>query len=136
MRGVQSEMHDIYVRPNPVVVAQIWDEKSAAAACERWFWVPYATLAKIATEGRQIVARRAGARRRTSSARSTTPEQDARVIEAVRRLGSVWHAAAEHGIKLGVVHRILRENDVAAPKPNRTEVALKAAETKRRRAAA
>ncbi|MGU3362300.1 hypothetical protein ACLBWX_18390 [Methylobacterium sp. M6A4_1b] len=135
-RGVPYDSHDLFVRPVATMVAQVWDDAGWENACERWYWVPRTHLAKIATEGRQILQRQAGVPCRSSKARSTTPEQDARVIEAVRRLGSVWHAANEHGLKLGVVHRILRENGITPPRPDRTQVPLKAAETRRRRAAA
>lgn len=135
MRGVSLDQHGVYVRPRPEVVAEVWDWSSPEAACERWFWVPRSHLAKIATEGRHLIARRAGIPVRTSAARSTTPEQDIEVIEAVRRIGSIWRAAQETGLKLGVVRRILREREEPIPTTDRTQSAQRAAETKRRRAA-
>ncbi|MCJ2040827.1 hypothetical protein MKK55_18005 [Methylobacterium sp. J-059] len=126
---------EVFIRPRPECVAQIADGYGPDAADERWFWCSPSILRKLAQEGRSILRSRAGQPSRSSYARSTTPEQDAAVIAAVARLGCVSHAAAEVGVTVAVVHRVLRENGTPAPRVDRSESGRRAYETRRRRAA-
>lgn len=135
-RGVSENLHDIYVAPRPAVVAYVWDYESPENALERWFWVPFHQLARIACEGRRLRRVAVGAPARHSAARSTTPAQDAATVAEFRRVGTVAGVVIATGLKHGVVIRILREAGIAPPPCDRLAVALKAAETRRQRRAA
>lgn len=43
----------VHVDPNPETVATIVDEYGHHAARERWWWIPAASLADLAAEGRR-----------------------------------------------------------------------------------
>jgi len=134
-RGPQVD-HDIYVRPKPETVADVWDFSSPDAAMERWHWVQWHHLVKIACEGRRLRRVAVGAPARHSQARSTTPAEDASVVESFHRLGTVAAVVNGTGLKHGVVTRILREAGIEPPAVDRTAIARKAAETRRQRRAA
>ena len=134
-RGRSLE-HDVYVRPRPEAVALLIDGGyGLAAARERWPWCEERTLLFLAAEGRRAmglpVAAR-GAHHRSS----TTPEQEAAVVDAVERLASVPAAAASMGLDHSVVRRILRDHGLPIPRVDRRAAALKAAEARRQRRAA
>lgn len=135
-RGVSENLHDIWVAPRPVTVAHVWDYESPESAMERWFWVPFHQLARIACEGRRLRRVAAGEPARHSQARSTTPAEDAATVAAFRRSGTVAAVVNESGLKHGVVMRILREAGITPPPCDRHAVAAKAAETRRQRKAA
>lgn len=132
-RGVSENLHDIYVAPRPAVVAYVWDYESPENALERWFWVPFHQLARIACEGRRLRRVAVGAPARHSAARSTTPAQDAAVVDAMGWTGSVAAVVAMTGQTYWVVMRILREAGITVPPVDRFATARKAAETKRQR---
>lgn len=125
--------HAVFIRPRPEVVAYVWDYETPEGAMERWFWVPVHQLVRLASEGRRLRRVAAGAPARHSAARSTTPAQDAAVVEAFRRTGAVAAVTAETGQTYWVVLRILREAGITVPPVDRYATARKAAETKRQR---
>lgn len=133
MSRVDTDYH-VYVRPDPVTVARIWDEYGADNACERWGWVSEETLANIAIEGRAKIRRDAGIPARTSSALSTTIEDDRLLIEAVVRHGCISGACRENGKRRSVISRALSRADHPAPVPDRRALGL-VAQAHRRRSA-
>ncbi|MCJ2043165.1 hypothetical protein MKK58_01165 [Methylobacterium sp. J-078] len=123
----------VYIRPRPTVVADVWDYCSPEAAQERWHWLKPHQLVRLACEGRRLRRVAVGAPARHSQARSTTPVEDAAVVEAFRRTGTVADTGVETGQTYWVVMRILREAGVTVPPVDRYATAAKAAETKRQR---
>jgi hypothetical protein len=111
------------------------DEYGWENACERWHWIPRTCLEKIAGEGRRVLRAAAGIQQPRSLLRTTSAEEDARIVAVAMERG-IEIARRETGRSYAVVVRALREAGVTAPKIDRREVALRAAETKRARRAA
>ena len=126
----------VYIRPRPITVADVWDYCSPEAAHERWFWLKHHQLVRLASEGRRLRRVAVGAPARHSQARSTSAAEDAAVVEAFRRTGTMAAVTAETGQTYWVVLRILREAGITVPPVDRYATAAKAAETKRQRRAA
>jgi len=137
MRGLPADSDgEIFRRPAPELVARIWDEYGQDAACERWYWLGHWNLSKMAVAGRAALRVTAGVPQVRGHRRSTTPEQEAELVALVLRVGSVDRACRESGRCYATVVRVLREAGVRPPKEDRRQVALRAAATKRLRAAA
>ncbi|WP_267358611.1 MULTISPECIES: hypothetical protein [unclassified Methylobacterium] len=135
MKGTSEHSHlDIWIRPRPEVVAQVFDECGPAAALERWHWLSWDAIQKIGLYGRQIRRARLGVIVR-SATRSTTPEQEAAAVEAAQRLGSLKGGAESVGLSEAVVRRVFRERGLPVPTMSRSEVSRRAAETRHGRAA-
>lgn len=136
MRGAPSTSPmDVYVRPRPEVVAQVMDANGIDNAHERWFWILKTCLERIACEERRALRAAAGIEQPRSLLRTTSAEDDARIVAVAVREG-IEVARCETGHSYAVVTRALREAGVGAPKRDRREVALRAAETRRARRAA
>ncbi len=135
-RGLAHPDEDIYVRPSARLVARVWDDCGEHAACERWFWLGKWTLQRMAVEGRAEARKVTGATPIRGYHRSTTPEQEAEGVAAVLRLGTIDAACAETGLHYTTVRRAMRERGVQPPRVDRRDVALRAAATRRARAAA
>ena len=123
----------VYIRPRPEVVAYVWDNCSPEAAQERFHWLKPHQLVRLACEGRRLRRVAVGAPARHSQARSTTPAQDAAVVDAMGWTGSVAAVVAMTEQRYWVVMRILREAGITVPPVDRFATARKAAETKRQR---
>lgn len=133
-RGLAHPDEDLYARPSAKLVAHVWDEKGWEAACERWFWLGRWTLQRMAVEGRAEARRVAGAAPIRGYHRTMTPEAEA--VAAVLRLGTIDAACAATGLHYTTVRRAMREAGVEPPRVDRRDVALRAAATRRTRAAA
>ncbi len=103
----------VRVRPSPEQVARLWDSPQHGweACLERWSWIGRWSLEHMAVQGRRLIRAKAGESQSRSSRRQTTPEQEAAAYEVIQRLG-VCRAAAETGMSIAVIYRILRERGV------------------------
>lgn len=135
-RGLAHPDEHLYTRPSARLVAQVWDEKGWEAAVERWFWIGRWSLQRLAVEGRAEARKATGAEPVRGHNRGTTPEQEARAVEAVVGLGTIKAACEATGLHYTVVRRAMRDAGVEPPRVDRRAVALRGAATRRENARA
>lgn len=98
----------VYAEPDPRKVYEIATRYGEDAARERWGWVSPSALQRLVRRGRAL------ALGRREDGRTTTPEQEERIIATCARAG-VTAAAHSHGVSLEFVHRLHAERGLETP---------------------
>ncbi|UMY18787.1 hypothetical protein MMB17_05580 [Methylobacterium organophilum] len=106
MRDTLSSIdRNVYVTPDPVAVAKLFESHGAEAAESRWHWIEPRTLAGLARIGRSLQGQGPTTRRE----RSTTALEEAIAVEAAYALGSAAAGERAAGIRNNAILPVAQE---------------------------